>query len=237
MSHHAESRESRSLNGPETLKSRRPGLVRALGWAALVAGVVGLAAAFFASPPERVMLDRANMMYVHIGAAWTAYLAYGVTAVGAVMYLIRRDAKWDRLALASAELGVVLTTITLATGSLWGRAVSGWWWQWSDLRLVLTLFLWFLYVAYLILRQFTRGESRATVSAVLAVAGVPAMVLNHFAVSINQTFHPSQVVVRPGGAAVDPAFLNILLLSLVAYSLAYAYLLVERIDLEARYQP
>lgn len=195
--------------------------------------VLALVVALLASPQERVMGDRIRILYVHVGAAWTAYLAYVVTATGAVTYLWKHRPVWDWLALASAELGVVLTTVTLATGMLWGRVAQGWWWRWDDPRLTLTLLLWFLYAAYLILRQHTQGERRARLSAVLAIAGIPAMILNHFAVTLFRTFHPEPILVRPGGPAVDAPFGQAVILSLVAYTLIYVTLLLARVRLEA----
>ena len=102
----------------------------------------------------------------------------------------------------------------------------------DDLRLTLTLLLWFLYAAYLILRQYTEGERRATLSAVLALMGVPAMVLNHFAVTLFPAFHPQPVAARPDGPALAGPFVVALVLSVVAYTLVYAWLLVVRVRLE-----
>ncbi len=201
--------------------------------ATLVAVVVALYSALVYTPREQVMGDRIRIAYVHIGAAWTAYLAYAVTGVAALAYLWRRDRRWDWVALASAEWGIVLTTVTLVTGSLWGRAVNGWWWDWGDVRLTLTLLLWFLYVGYATLRHFTEGDARATLSAVLALAGVPAMVLNHFAVRLFPRSHPTSVFAREGGPAVAEPILVAVLLSLLAYTLVYAYVLAMRVRLEA----
>lgn len=219
---HAESRAMRRLR-------------RSLGLAALVCALALAYAAGFASPAERVLGDTVRILYVHAAAAWTAYLAYGVTALGSLIYLWRRERRWDRLALASAEIGVVLTGVTLATGMLWGKAAQGWWWRWDDPRLVITLFMFFLYLAYLILRQYSEGERRALLSAVVAIIGIPVMILNHFAVTLWNRFHPQSVVLRPGGPAIrGEAILATLLLSVLAFSLLYAWLLLERMALERR---
>ena len=213
------------------MRSRREWVVRA---ATLLMVALALYAALVATPADVVTGDRVRVLYVHVGSAWTAYLAYAVTAVAAVGFLVRRTHHWDRIALASAELGLVLTTLTLVTGMLWGRATQGWWWRWDDARLTLTLLLWFMIVAYLILRQYTEGERRATLSAVLALAAVPAMILNHFAVLIFPAFHPAPVAVRAGGPALAPPFVAGLGLAVVACSLVYLTLLLERIRLEVR---
>lgn len=207
---------------------------RLLATATVAVALLALFMALVWSPREAVMGDRGRILYVHVGAAWTAYLAYAVTALGAVMWLWKRERRWDRLAHASAEWGVVLTTVTLITGSIWGKAVNNWWWDWGDMRLTLTLILWFIYAGYLALRQFARGAGGASAAAVLALIGVPVMVLNHFAVRLWQRSHPGAVVVREGGPAVDPPMLVTILISVVAYTLVYATVLVLRVRLEAQ---
>jgi heme exporter protein C len=209
-------------------------IIRIAGAATVGVLVAAAYLALVATPAERVMGDAVRILYVHVGAAWTAYLAYAVTAVGAVAFLWHGRPAWDRLALASAEWGVVLTTVTLATGMLWGRAAQGWWWRWDDPRLTLTLMLWFLYAGYLILRQYTEGVRRARAAAVVAVAGVPAMVLNHFVVILFPAFHPEPVAVRPEGPALSGPFIAALALSLVGYTLVYVTLLLARMRLEQR---
>lgn len=207
--------------------------VRILAVVASLAAVLGIAWVWRNTPPELVLGGSIRILYVHVGAAVAGYLAYVLTAVGAVGYLWRRDAKWDRLAVSSAELGLVLTTVMLATGSLWGRVAQGWWWTW-DARITLTLVLWFVYAGYLLLRQYTSGEARATLSAVLALLALPLMVLNHFATTLFRTQHPEPILVRPGGAAVDGIYLTATWLSLGVYALVFVALLAARLRLERR---
>jgi heme exporter protein C len=207
-------------------------LQRPLGWLTAILVVVTLWAAFFGSPAEVMLGETIRIFYIHVGAAWTAYLAYGVTALASLAFLSRRQPALDRLAMASAEVGTVLTSVTLISGMFWGRAAQGWWWRWDDTRLVLTLFMWLLYIAYLILRQYSEGERRARISAVLALVGIPVMILNHFAVVFWQKFHPSIITGRPD-PAVDSPLLGPLFLSLGAYTLLYLWLLLRRYKLES----
>ncbi|MCE7938586.1 MAG: hypothetical protein DYG90_08400 [Chloroflexi bacterium CFX6] len=213
-----------------------PRLERALGGLAGLLVLAGLYVAVFVAPAERVLGETVRILYVHAGAAWTAYLAYAVAAAGSVGYLWRRDRRWDRVAVASAELGVVLTAVTLGTGMLWGKVAQGWWWRWDDPRLVITLFMGFLYVAYLVLRQYTAGEARARLSAVLAIVGLPVMVLNHFAVTLWNRYHPRPIFGRPDGAAVEGGasewIVYALALSFLAYTALYVYLMLGRVRLE-----
>jgi heme exporter protein C len=208
--------------------------VRVLAVLACLATVLGIAWVWRNTPPEMVLGGSIGILYVHVGAAVAGYLAYLLTAVGAVGYLWRRDAKWDRLAVSSAELGLVLTTVMLATGSIWGKVAQGWWWSWGDARLTLTLLLWFIYAGYLLLRQYTTGEARATLSAVVALLALPLMVLNHFATTLFRTQHPEPILVRPGGPAVDSIYLTATWLSLGVYALVFIALLAARLRLERR---
>ena len=206
---------------------------RKLGLLAVVATVAALGSALKISPPEEVLRETVRILYLHVGAAWVAYLAYAVTAVGALLFLRTRSRVWDHIAAASAEVGLVLTTVTLASGMIWAKGAQGWWWQWSDRRLTLTLFLWLLYVAYIIARGTLDGSSRASVTAVLALVGIPAMILNHFATLLFRGYHPDPIVSRPDAPAADPQFLWALGLSIVAYTLVYVWLVVQRVAVES----
>ncbi len=211
-------------------------------WARAERGLAVLAAAaavaatlwvFLRSPEEATLRASIRILYVHVGAAFTAYAAHAVTAAAALAYLWRRDPRADRLAVAGAEWSVVLASITLVTGSIWAKTAQGWWWQWRDPRLTLSLLLWFVFVGYLVLRQVTDGDRRAALSAVLAVAAIPAGILNHFATLLFRTYHPAPILTRPDGPAADPRIVQAVLLSLTAYALILAWGLVARVRLEA----
>ncbi|MDQ3515867.1 MAG: cytochrome c biogenesis protein CcsA, partial [Gemmatimonadota bacterium] len=119
--------------------------------AAIVAVLAAMARAIFFTPVEAVQGPAQKILYVHAPAAWVAFLAFGVVALVSIVYLWLRDDRLDRIAESSAEVGVVFTTVVLITGPLWGKPVWGTYWTW-DARLTLTLFLWFVYVGYLLLR-------------------------------------------------------------------------------------
>ena len=138
-----------------SMRLLKPQVSKALGWLAL--GLVDRArrsSGCGARRPTAVQGDAQRLMYLHVPAAWIAYLAFGVTALASVLWLWPRTRAtvWDRLAGASAEVGVIFTGLTLVLGSLWGRPVWGIWWAW-DARLVTTAVLFFLYLGYLALRR------------------------------------------------------------------------------------
>src|SRR5512135_1348040 len=127
-------------------------LLRVLVPVALVNIAVALYMALFYAPREATMGDVQRIFYFHVPSAWIGFLAFGVVFVCSIMYLIKGEAKWDAVALSSAEMGVVFTTLVLLTGPLWAKVAWGTYWTW-DARLTTTLILWMIYVGYLRLRS------------------------------------------------------------------------------------
>ena len=145
--------------------------------------LIALYLALVESPSERVQGIHQKIFYIHVPSALIAYISIGVVAFGSAMYLWKRTPHWDRLAYASAEIGVILTTLTLVTGSLWGRPVWGAWWNWSDARLVTTLVMWLVYVAYLMLRSLgDRGPGTSRAAAVIGILGAVNIPITYFSV-------------------------------------------------------
>ena len=111
------------------------------------------------------MGDVQRIFYFHMPSAWVALgPAFTIVFVASIIYLVKKDLKYDRIAAASAEIGVMFTTIVLLTGPLWAKPIWGAYWTW-DPRLTTTLVLWFIYVAYLMLRSASpqRAQARAPV--------------------------------------------------------------------------
>jgi heme exporter protein C len=202
----------------------------------LVLGVVtalallgGAWMALFYAPTERVQGNAQRIFYFHVPLAWTAYLAFFVVLVGSIGYLWKRSSRLDTLALSSAEVGLVLTTLVLVTGSLWGKTVWGTWWSW-DPRLTATLVLWFVYLGYGMVRQFAMGEERARrIAAVLGIVGFVDVPIVHQSVVWWRSLHPDPVVLNASGPQLPGAMLATLLVNLAAFTLLYIYMLVERI--------
>ena len=208
--------------------------VNALGAVALAAlfvlAVLGLAVA----PPDAVQGDAQRLMYLHVPAAWLAYLAFFVTSVSSALYLWprTRSRTWDLLAGASAEIGVIFTGLTLVLGSLWGRPVWGAWWVW-DARLVTTAVLFFLYLGYLALRRVPGDpDARARRSAIAALIVFVDVPMVHFSVTWWRTLHQEATVFNPElDAQIEGTMAWTLLWSVVAFTLLYGYLLARRFQL------
>jgi heme exporter protein C len=202
----------------------------ALAPLSLVAMVAALYAGLIYAPTERVQGDVQRIFYVHVPLAWNAYLAFFVVFVASVAYLRTRAPRWDRLARASAEVGLLFTTLVLVTGSLWARPIWGTWWSW-DARLTTTLILWFIYVGYLMLRGSIADEGRAARSAaVIGIIGFVDVPIIHRSVVWWRTLHPESVVLASGGPAMPPSMLVALAISLVAFTLLYALLVRLRYE-------
>ncbi|MHB1446528.1 MAG: cytochrome c biogenesis protein CcsA [Acidimicrobiales bacterium] len=214
---------------------------RLLGIGSVVGLTLTAILGLFVTPPDRVMGTLVRLLYVHPSVAWVAYLAFGVTALACICYLWPRTRApfWDRLAVSSAEIGVVFCALTLATGSIWGRPTWGVWWAW-DARLTTTALLLALFIGYLALRRVTVDPGararRSAVAGLVAFADVPIV---HMSVVWWHTLHQPATVLRPGLASptVSGSMAWTLLLSFVSFTLLYGWLLVHRYEnsvLEAR---
>jgi len=182
-------------------------------------------------PPDSLQGNLQRLMYVHVPAAWLAYLAFAVTLAGSVGWLWRRGRRWDRLAAASAEVGVFFTGLALALGAIWGKPVWGVWWTW-DPRLVTTALLFFVYLGYLALRRaIPDREPRARRCAVFGIVAFVQVPIVHLSVVWWRSLHQPPTVLRPGDPTIDHRMLAALLLNVVAFTLAYVALLRRRIKL------
>jgi len=184
--------------------------------------------AMFFTPLEAIQGPAQKILYIHAPAAWVAFLAFGLVALTSALYLWLREDRLDRIAEASAEVGVVFTTVVLITGPLWGKPVWGTYWTW-DARLTLTLFLWFIYVAYMVLRGAVEDRSmRARYSAVLGILGALLIPFIHLSVYLFRTLHPQPILMKPGAPSLPSEMLVTLLLSFASFTLLYVALLRVR---------
>ena len=211
-----------------TTSTRR---TRLLGWGAL-AGIAWLVLfGLFLSPADQSQGESVRLLYIHVPSAWLAYLAFGVTAVGSGLYLFsaRHSLGWDRLAGASAEVGVLFMGITLISGMLWGRLTWGVFWRW-DARLTTTAFLFVTYVGYLAVRRLGgTPEQRARRSGVLALLAVLEIPLVHFSVELWRGLHQDASVLNPSGdVELEDMMLFTLIVGVVAFTLMYTWLVVHR---------
>jgi len=188
--------------------------------AAAVIGTV-IRVAFF-TPLEAKQGAAQKIFYIHVPAAWVAFLAFALVAIASGVFLWLRDKRLDRFGESSAEVGVVFTTVVLITGPLWAKPIWGTYWAWWDVRLVSTLFLWFIYVAYIVLRGAVESpELRARYSAVLGILGALLIPFIHLSVYLFATLHPLPIVAKASAPSLPGEMLLTLLLSLFSFTLLY----------------
>jgi heme exporter protein C len=149
-----------------------------------------------------------KILYVHPPLAYGAYLGFVMTAIGGGLYLWTDREEFDRMAIAAAEVGVIFCTLMLVTGPIWARGTWGKWWSW-DPRLTVTLLLWFIYLAYMLLRSFTGGGTRtARFAAVYGIVGIVLIPLNYYIIEIfdNRSIHPDNLERGSLGAGMGLPF-------------------------------
>jgi heme exporter protein C len=186
----------------------------------------------FLAPPDYQQGSTVKIMFLHVPAAWTAMMAYGLLAVASFVSLVWRHPLADVAAKAAAPLGAVFTVLGLITGSLWGRPMWGAWWVW-DGRLTSFLLLLFLYLGYMALWNAIDDEIRAArAAAVLALVGVVNLPIIEFSVQWWTTLHQGESIFRAGGPTIAGVFLWPLALSGLGYTLLFFTLLVVRIRTE-----
>jgi heme exporter protein C len=201
-----------------------PRWLKPLGWAALLAFVAAQAFGLLASAPDRDMGNLQKIMYVHVPVAWNAMISFLVVFTASVMYLWTRREKHDLVAAAAAEAGVVLTALTLALGSIWGRPTWGVWWTW-DPRLTTTAIMLVLYAGYLALRAFTEdAERRARWSAAVGILAFLNVPIVYMSVRWWRTLHQPQ----SSPATVDTTYAWGLRTNAIAVLLILAYFVARR---------
>jgi heme exporter protein C len=170
----------------------------------LAAAVLAMAATFiraiYFTPVEALQGAAQKIFYIHAPSAFIGlYVAFGIVAVAGGLYLWLRDERLDRVAASAAEVGVVFMTVVLITGPMWGKPIWGAWWTW-DARLTLTLFIWFVFVGYLILRgaiEIPRcAPATRRCSVLLGALLVPFI---HLSVYLFRTLHPMPIVSSRAG--------------------------------------
>jgi len=206
--------------------------IRRWPWVAIALSLAVAFALSMISPADSVQGDLVRIMYVHVPAAWLAYTAFFVTFIGSVAYLLTKNLRWDRIAAASAEIGVYFTGLALALGMIWAKPTWGVWWTW-DARLTFTFIMFFVYLGYLALRRTTDDPvARASRSSVLGVLGAIQIPLVHFSVLWWRTLHQPPSLIRPDGPAIqDSLMLTALIVGVIAFTVVYIALMVKRIEL------
>lgn len=189
-----------------------------LGLAAIASGFVR---ALLYTPEEARQGLAQKIFYVHVPAAWSAMMAFGLVGVASALYLWLEDPRLDRFAASSAEVGVAFGSVMLTTGPIWAKPIWGTWWTW-DMRLSMTLLLYLLFLGYLALRSAIDDRNeRARYSAVIGLMSLVLVPFIHLTVYLFRTLHPQPIVLKPSAPSLPPEMLISLLWGVGAASILY----------------
>lgn len=170
---------------------------RILNILAAVSLLIAMGMIFFYAPVEQTMGNVQRIFYFHVGSAWVGSLAFLVALIGGVMFLRRPERKWDTLAVASVEIGLVFLSMAIVSGSVWGKPAWNTWWLWSP-RLTMVTIAWLAYAAYFMLRgAIDDEEKRGRFSAIYVIISFITVILTFVSIRILRDIHP----VMFGGAA------------------------------------
>jgi len=213
-----------------------PKTLKVLNWITSALFIVALYLVLFYAPREAVMGDVQRVFYFHVAAGWVGGLAFLVTAIAGGVYLRRGDHRWDQVALASVEIGLVFTFANIVSGSIWARPIWNTWWTW-DQRLVTASIMELIYIAYLLLRQGVEDPARrARFGAVYGIVGFISVPLTFLSIRIFRTIHP--VVIgsadpsATGSFSMVPEMRVAFFFSLFTFTFIYATFLWHRLRLQ-----
>jgi heme exporter protein C len=208
---------------------------RVLVWATIISILTSFYLIFIYAPIETTMREVQKIFYIHVSSAWVAFLAFFVVFVLSIMYLVTRKRIYDIYAGISAEIGVVFTTIVMTTGPIWARSSWNTWWAWEP-RLTTSLILWFIYLAYIMIRQMDGAwDKKARLSAVFGIIGFIDVPIVFMAIRWWQSkFHPIVFGDGPSqkGGGVEPEMLVALIAMTISFTLLYVVLLQKGVYLE-----
>jgi len=214
----------------------KPKFLKILDIITIISFVMATLMVFFYAPLERVMGAVQKVFYFHVSAGWVGMLSFMIAAIAGIVYLIKKDSKWDLIGYSAVEIGIAFTMINVITGSIWARPIWNSWWTW-DPRLTTATIMELVYFAYIMLRQgIDDPERRNRFSAVYAIVGFISVPLTFFSIRIfDRTIHP--VVIGASGASavgsfdMTPLMLQTLLFSIPVFSILFVDLMWHRIRL------
>ena len=200
-----------------------------LGALSFIGMMISLWMIFLYAPTEQVQGDAQRIFYFHVPIAWIGMLAFIVLAGASIAYLFTKDERWDWLARAAAESGAVFITLATILGSIWGKTTWGTWWSW-DPKLTAVLVMWFMYIAYIMLRSYMgRTTGSAYSGAVLAIVGVIDVPIIYLSAVWWRTLHPGPEVTN---GDLPASVILTLMVSLLTFTLFYSFLMIQLYQLQ-----
>jgi heme exporter protein C len=185
-------------------------------------------------PTDAVLGISQRIFYLHVPLAWVGFLAFGIVFGSSILFLWRGTQRWDELAHASAEIGIIFMSLLLVTGVLWAKVSWQVWWTWSP-QLTTSLILWLIYVAYLMLRSYGPiGQQGARYAAVLGIIGFVDVPIVYMAAQWWRDVHPEAVIgpLAEEGSLETSMYVTFLV-SLISFTVLYTVILIERLALHS----
>ncbi len=191
--------------------------------------LASLVMVFLYAPVEASMGIVQKIFYFHVPSAYTMYLSWGTCTLASIIYLIKRDEKWDMVAKSAAEIALVFASIVMTTGPLWGRKSWGAYWTW-DPRLTSALLLTLMIVSYVLLRTLSKGEVERRFAAALSILGACMVPIIHLSVQKWRGQHPTVITRQGGGLASEMK--TVFMFCMITFTLFFIILLIRRYGLE-----
>jgi heme exporter protein C len=177
------------------------------------------------APSDAAQGEVYRILYFHVPSAFCAFISSAILLFFSLWTLFKRSPTSALWAKACAEVGLIFTVITLATGSIWGRPTWGVWWDW-DARLTTTLILALLYAGYLIFtNSMAPGPQRDRMAAALGLIIAIDVPIIYKSVTWWRTLHQPPSLMRAGGSTMAPEMKSILLLCFFAMLFVAIWLL------------
>ena len=190
-------------------------------------------ASFFIAPTDAKQGLIYRILFLHVSSAWTGLTAFLIGFVGNLLYVWKRQPRWDWLGVSAVEVGLAFTTVVLVTGPIWAHPVWGIWWTW-DARLTSTFVMWLLYVSYLLLRTLVEEpDRRALFSALFGIFAFLDVPLVFGSIRWWRTQHPQPIVMGGADSGMDPVMFRVLMFAWLAMLALMTLLLRQRYRLEA----
>lgn len=196
-------------------------------------GLVNLWMIFIWVPTERSMGLVQRLFYIHVPTVWVGFIAFGFVALASALYLFERDSKWDRRASATAEIGLILLSVSMASGAMWAKPVWGTWWTW-DPKLTSVFVLWVIFIGYLMVRVYASSiRQAATWSSIVGIIGFANVPIVYLASMWWRSLHP-ELVTGPlsESGALDPDMRTVLYFSTFVFLVLFLSLTHLRLSMK-----
>jgi heme exporter protein C len=189
----------------------------------LAVSVVATYFGLYIAPAEAEMGELVRILYFHLPPAIMTYVTLSLSVVTAILFLIRKDIRYDAFSESAAVLGLIYGGVTLVAGAIWANAVWGVYWNW-DPRETTTLVLWLAYIGYFLLRMSVENpERQAIVSAAFNILAFMTVPLSYLSFILWPSLHPR--LGSEGGIGLTSSMMQALQLNILSGIILYTWII------------